>query len=191
MSEKMVKEEKQKMMIDGAVFEIAEQHLEFRFTKGRFVYLNMYNQSDRGEIIAESCYSSMTLKTPPPKPEYSREYEIIPPHRMAYLMEVEGEVLEFENSRMDASFDRDAKEFKILHGIMSDNIVNWGLRSRVKQAPKMETRYQWLYKNLEGVYEATRQHYATGADAKGSLKNTRPERLIKIEESKDEFEVGE
>jgi len=180
----MNKKEKQIAMINGAVFK--HDGTLYAFDGYQFVDCDDCDINNDG-------YKNMTLKTPPPKPEYSREFEIIPPHRMAYLMEVLGEVLEFEKggrSMVGSTFNWPF-HYQQKDGEWESMTWAWTYPCRVRQAPKMETRWQWLYKNLDGVYEATRQHYATGGDAKDSLKNTRPDKLIKIEESKDEFEVEE
>jgi len=190
MSEKMTKEEKQIAMIKGVVFEIAEPHMEFRFTKGRFVYLNMYNKSDRGEIIAESCYSSMTLKSPPLKPEYSREYEIIPPGEATRLMCL-GLTLEFKGGTGIKLREKSDYPWAFIDadGELSQYIGVWNAPMRVYQPPKMETRWQYIYRNTRGKFATTKNSYLTVTMAMYNYPSCTD--FLKIEESAEQFEVGE
>lgn len=174
----MDKKDKQKMMIDGAVFESISKLITFRHKSCPFL-------DNNGDDISTLEWEEMTLKTPPPKPEYSRDYEIIPPHRMAYLMEVEGLRLEYGTDSF-FYFDKDNVIFKYKTGSRIGNLTcGWSTACRVYQEPKMETRWLW---EKEGSFSCAKTHKKYSVDA---MKNEVHEfaEWDKIEESAEQFPV--
>jgi hypothetical protein len=173
----VTKEEKQKMMIDGAVFVgwwVEESNVRiYSFNGSRFV-------DGANESVQSVEWGRMTLKTPPPKPEYSREFEIIPPDEMARLM-VAGEVLELHS--------KDKIDYK--HGRFyyenGENFNCWAVKSRV--ATKTEKRWQWLIKYKDGNCITTSAKYVSSEEV---YKNINKDWVVlrKIEESAEEFEIG-
>ena len=148
----MNKQEKQKMMIDGAVFALNGKTYSLN-NDNRFSYYYDDKIDEREKFcIIEGEWEQMTLKNPAPKKEYSREYEIIPPDEMARLMYKEGLTLEMENG------------FRMFwdNGFYDGNdnpLVNeWGTPCRVRQEPKTETRYFWELEN-ENFTMVTKEKY--------------------------------
>jgi len=186
MSEKMTKEAKQKLMIGGAIFKMPQSCKSFVFDDREFV-------GSGGSVPSEHEWDAMELQFLSQKAQQvgAKEYGIIPPDIMALLM-VAGEVLEFK-SLTESYFSEEHKQFRVrvYNGDERGPLTLWDGLCRVKQAPKMERRYQWLYKNLKGAYEATFQYYATDKDAMNALKGTNPSCVIKIVESAKQFKVGE
>ena len=176
----MNKQEKQKMMEAGAVFQGRHIGVEMEYSY-RGVHLD-----HMGGQINDSEWENMTLKTPATTKEYSTEYEIIPPHRMAYLMEVEGLTLEskyrylYYNKNTSYPYwsaNKDGGDPAVELG------DSWTLPCRVRQEPKTETRWFW-----------TRKSYAIDdADLKTNVKKIYPpianNKWVKVQESAEEFEV--
>jgi len=184
MNKQQIKNQKQmqKKMVDGAVYESPSGFNQYIFNGKQFVDKN-------GNGIRNNEWNNMILKTPAPAPKYSTEFEKMGAIKMMELM-IKGLILEMDNhSLVKLDVENGNNPYQIEIGGSWLSFGGWEGACRVFQAPKMEKRWQWLYKNLEGIYEATSQHYATDEEARNSLRSTRPEKVIKIEESKDEFEV--
>jgi hypothetical protein len=117
-----------------------------------------------------------------PKPEYSREFEIIPPDEMARLM-VAGEVLELHSK------DKIAYKHGRFYYENGENFNCWAVKSRV--ATKAEKRWQWLCQSMNGKEcVCTQGYYPTKEEAMDSLTKGVWTVLRKIEESAEEFEIG-
>ena len=169
--------EKHEDIMNGAVYKCCST----TFLKGK----DGVPVDDKGYKITMPEWKAMTLKTPAPKPEYSREFEIIEPWVMAKLM-YEGEVLEFSDGTMTKYDDKDGvfRYFKChLRGI----VICWKDKCRVYQEAKKETRYNWLIKRGDEMKVSSRKYknsYLARNDIfeEWSL-------LYKIEESAEEFTI--
>ena len=134
----MTKDEKQKLMIDGAVFEHGSS--EYFFDGAKFLDSNC-------ERFAESIFYQMTLKTPPPEPEYSREFVEMGTIKMMELM-IKGLILQMDNMslvKLDVAEKNNPYRIKVGGSWLS--FGGWDGPCRVYQEPKEETRYRFAYKS--------------------------------------------
>jgi len=173
----MTKEEKQKMMDGGAVFESADKSITYSVRKTAYLDHN-------GNSIGDGEWERMTPKLPVIEPDfaYSREFEIIPPDEMARLM-VAGEVLEFQAGG-SSHYDEDmGGPFWYVgdNDISHYMTVEFSLACRVRQAPKTEKRWQWNVQMAFGWVTTDKKTAQPPKDMIG---------CVKIDSSEEDFEIG-
>jgi hypothetical protein len=176
----MNKQEKQKLMIGGAIFKMSQSCKSFVFDGREFV-------GSGGSVPSEHEWNKMDLQFLSQKAQQvgAKEYGIIPPDVMALLM-VAGEVLEFDNGEY-AGFDKPSTFVFTLvscggsqRSALNDN---WVRPCRVRQEPKTEKRWQWIM-NDDACEIKTKAKTKLAPSWLGD-----PKKITKIEESAEDFEI--
>jgi len=136
------------MMERGAVFKG-----KFQSTPRTYSIKNGGPADDGHDTIYSCEYKNMTLKTPPPEPEYSLEFVEMGTVKMMELM-ISGLTLEMDNNNPVKLNVTDTNGNPFVIKVAGDwlSFGGWDGACRVYQEPKEETRWLW-----EHDYE----HYTT------------------------------